>query len=141
MTLVSSLLITAAGLIYLGLGTLHLYFTFVGHRFDPHDAELAERMKHATLRLTRQTTLWKAWIGFNASHSTGAIFFGSVLALIAWTPLGTGAAGLVFWGVSLVHSGFYVWLARTYWFRVPLAGTALATLLLMVAGLLHFVQS
>ena len=33
-------------------------------------------MKFSFPNLTRKTTMWKAWIGFNASHSAGGIFIG-----------------------------------------------------------------
>lgn len=141
MSLITSLLISIAGLIYFGLGTLHLVYTFFSNKFEPWESDLTGRLQHSTLRITRQTTFWKAWIGFNASHSTGAAFFCVVLILTAWTTIGAGAAGQVVWALSIVHSGFYVWLARRYWFRVPLAGTAIATLLLLVAGFIQLAQS
>ena len=45
--------------------------------------------------ITPQTTLWRAWIGFNASHSLAAILFG--LAKLYWfvTPLAGTSAALV----------------------------------------------
>jgi hypothetical protein len=33
--------------------------------------------------ISRETTMWKAWIGFNASHSLGAILFGLVYGYLA----------------------------------------------------------
>ncbi len=141
MSFITSLLISIAGLIYFGLGTLHLVYTFNSNKFEPWESDLTGRLQRSTLRITRQTTFWKAWIGFNASHSTGAVFFGVVLLLTAWTTIGAGAAGLVVWALSVVHSGFYVWLAHRYWFRVPLAGTCIATFLLLIAGLVQLTQS
>src|SRR5919204_82482 len=32
---------------------------------------------------TRHTTMWKAWVGFNASHSYGLILFGTVYGSLA----------------------------------------------------------
>jgi hypothetical protein len=40
-------------------------------------------MSQTHLVLTRQTTMWRAWIGFNASHSMGAVFFGLVYGYLA----------------------------------------------------------
>jgi hypothetical protein len=35
-------------------------------------------MKSISPMLTRETTMWKAWIGFNASHSSGITFIGVI---------------------------------------------------------------
>lgn len=136
MTSASAYLTLTAGLIYLALGAAHWRYTFFSSRFDPHDDALKEKMKQATIRITRETTLWKAWVGFNASHSTGAMFFGIVL-LIAATVSWSGPSLPLVWVIAVIHSAYYTWLAKVYWFRIPLAGTALATLLLLVAGIVQ----
>ena len=33
--------------------------------------------------ITRETTMWKAWVGFNASHSFGAILFGTAYGYLS----------------------------------------------------------
>ncbi len=134
------LLIIGAGIIYLGLGALHLRYTFFGSRFHPHDAGLKEKMENATLRITRQTTLWKAWMGFNASHSTGAIFFGFVLIYASLAQPWHREYLVVLLGVSIIHSSFYTWLARKYWFSIPFMGCLISTLFLLAAGLLFFIN-
>lgn len=135
MTSASAYLTLAAGFIYLVLGAAHWRYTFFSSRFDPYDDALKERMKQATLLITRETSLWKAWIGFNASHSTGAMFFGVVLLIAAssWSGPGLALLGII----AIFHSAYYTWLARVYWFRIPLAGTALATLLLLLAAIIQ----
>jgi hypothetical protein len=83
--------------------------------------------------ITRETTVWKAWIGFNASHSLGAMLFGAVYADLAL------AHPAVLWSspVLLASGGAllaaFAWLARRYWFSVPFRGVVLA-LLLYLAG-------
>jgi hypothetical protein len=49
---------------------------------SPHDPSLTEAMSRATVRLTRRTDLWRAWVGFNLSHSLGAVAFGIVVLLV-----------------------------------------------------------
>ena len=39
---------------------------------SPSDPQLAEAMTRSGLRLTRRTDMWRAWVGFNFSHSLGA---------------------------------------------------------------------
>jgi len=40
-------------------------------------------MKNSSLRLTGETTAWKAWTGFNASHSAGGMFIGLFNGILA----------------------------------------------------------
>ena len=82
--------------IFLILGTWHLWYTFFTTKFNPRNKPVIEEMKNTSPELTRRTTIWKAWIGFNGSHSAGAIFFGLILA---------SAVLIIFlrdWGTSVV---------------------------------------
>jgi hypothetical protein len=64
--------------IFLLLGTAHLRITFLGRKLHPENSAVIEEMKNTNPRITKDTTMWKTWIGFNASHSAGAIFFGAL---------------------------------------------------------------
>lgn len=67
------------------LGTLHLIYTFLTPRFDPRDSSLRSVMENTAPRLTRETTMWRAWVGFNASHSLGAMLFAAIyIPLAIW---------------------------------------------------------
>ncbi len=68
-------------LIMLILGSIHLYYTFFTNKFFPIKNTLLGEMKEETIFLTKETTIWKAWIGFNASHSIGAIYIGIITLL------------------------------------------------------------
>ena len=119
------------------LGALHLIYTFFGRKLLPRDPGLVGAMKASSLVITRQTTVWNAWIGFNASHSLGAILFALVYVLLAAQHMNVLAQS------SLVPVGFavllaYLWLAHAYWFRVPFAGIAIATACFAVAAVLLF---
>jgi hypothetical protein len=124
--MIASLLVAAGAAVIFGLGTLHLVYTFHGPKLRPRDAALPAQMAQSALVLTRQTNVWKAWIGFNASHSLGALLFGVVYADLAL------AHPAVLWGspVLLVSGGALLaamaWLARRYWFSVPFRGIVLA---------------
>ncbi len=132
-----ALLIAASAVIILFLGVMHLIFTFYGPKFDPRDAELKARMMAVSPVITRQTTMWRAWIGFNASHSYGAILFGAV-----WGYLALAHPAFLFESVFLLGLGLlalvgYVVLAKIYWFSIPFRGILLATVL-YGAGLLAY---
>jgi hypothetical protein len=120
------ILIAAAAAIILLLGLLHLAYTFFTRKLNPRDDELGTDMRKVSPRITSQTTMWKAWIGFNASHSLGVILFGAIygyLSLFAWTLL-VHSVFLIGLGIAFFVS--YLLLAKLYWFRGPLVGIALA---------------
>jgi hypothetical protein len=83
MNMIASSLIVASAAIILLLGGTHLVYTFYGPKLWPRDRELLTRMQEVSPVITRQTTMWKAWVGFNASHSYGAILFGAVYGYLA----------------------------------------------------------
>jgi len=116
-----------SGAIYFGLGTLHLFYTFFTPKFRPFDALVEQGMKRTNPRLTRQTTMWRSWMGFNSSHSTGAMFYGFVLIYFSITENTTFEQSITLQVVALLNSLVYLGLARAYWFRIPLSGIALAT--------------
>ncbi len=131
--LAARLLLAASAAIVLALGSLHLLFTFSGPRFDPREPALKLQMQAVAPMITRETTMWRCWVGFNASHSLGAMLFGAVYGYLAWQQQALLASSpflLVLGALVLVA---FVALARAYWFRIPLRGLSLS-LVLYVAG-------
>lgn len=119
-------LMTASALVVLALGSIHLLYTFRGNKLYPRDTHLERQMRVVAPVLTRRTTMWNAWIGFNASHSLGAIFFGMTYAYLALAhaELLFHSAYLLVLGLGLLAA--YLFLAKTYWFIVPIAGISLS---------------
>ena len=115
-------LMTSSALVALTLGVLHLVYTFSGPKLTPRDPALQARMQEVHLVITRQTTMWRAWTGFNASHSMGAILFGLIYGFlaIAYPELLFGSPFLLAVGFAML--GGLAVLAKLYWFRVPFAG-------------------
>ncbi len=77
--------------------------------------------------------MWKAWVGFNASHSFGAILFGT-----AYGYLSIAHEGFLFESQFLLSLGLlfllgYAFLGKLYWFSVPFRGIVLATVFYVVA--------
>lgn len=132
---VPGVLVAAGALIMLGLGTAHLVFTFFGPKLLPRDPSLIEHMKAVSPVITRETTIWRAWIGFNATHSYSAMLFGLVWGYLglAWPELLFGSA--FFSGLGLVTLLAYIPLGRLYFFSLPFRGILLANAL-YVSGLL-----
>ncbi len=77
--------------------------------------------------------MWKAWVGFNASHSLGAILFGAVFSYLALEQPGLLFHSYFLGAAGLVTLCAYLAMAKLYWFKRPLQGISLA-LLLYVAG-------
>ena len=119
-------LMTLSTLVLLALGVLHLIYTFSGSKLMPRDPALQARMNEVNLVITRQTTVWRAWIGFNASHSMGAILFGLVYGFLAnaYPELLFNSPFLLI--VGFVMLGGFAVLAKVYWFRIPFIGVGVS---------------
>lgn len=128
----------AGSAIFCLLGSLHLYYIFFTHKLDPRDEEVIDRMKNTPLRLTRETTTWKAWVGFNASHAGGAIFIGLINGILAIESFSTLENSFFLSFCTVITSIFYLWLARKYWFSRPFIGLALATACFVASPVISF---
>ncbi len=73
--------------------------------------------------------MWNAWIGFNASHSFGAILFGLVYGYLALahSVFLFESTYLLVVGLTLLVG--YTLLARRYWFSIPFRGITVALFL------------
>jgi hypothetical protein len=128
-----AVLIAASAAVIFVLGAIHLWYTFRGNKLHPRDPDLRAKLEQVSLVLTRQTTMWKAWVGFNASHSFGALLFGAVYGYLAlmhrdflfqsWFLLSLGLVALV----------AYAFLGKRYWFSVPFRGILVAAAFYVIA--------
>lgn len=133
--MLTTLLLTASAGIILFLGTAHLIYTFRGPKLRPRDVHLQTSMTQVSPVISRETTMWRAWIGFNASHSLGAILFGLVYGYLALTSQGFLQTSSFLLMIGLLFLVGLVVLARLYWFRVPFIGI-FAALFCYAAGLI-----
>jgi len=129
MNTAASLLIATSSAILLVLGLAHLFFTFRGPKLLPRDQALQSRMQEVSPGITKQTTMWRAWIGFNASHSVGLVMFGAVFGYLA-----IFRESILFESSYLRILGFlvlggYILLAKKYFFRTPYRASLLAGVL------------
>ncbi len=122
------ILVGLSAAVILLLGSIHLLYTFRGDKLHPREAATKKAMQDDAPVLTRETSVWGAWIGFNASHSLGAILYGLIYGyLVLRHP------GLLFTSAYLMAIGFLMLvslflLARRYWFSVPFRGITLSLL-------------
>ena len=115
----AKVLMVASAAIVLALGVIDLAYTFYGRQLTPRDPALQAAMSAISPVLTRQTTMWKAWVGFNASHSLGAILFGLVYGYLALAheELLFGSWFLPLLGIAMLSA--LAVLAKLYWFSAP----------------------
>ena len=112
--------------IVLTLGVLHLVSTFWGPSLTPRDPALQISMSQTSPIMTNETTMWRCWVGFNASHSLGLILFGLVfgyLALVHGQLLFQSPFLLL---VGLAMLGGFVVLCKVYFSRAPLTGVCIS---------------
>lgn len=126
-------LISTSSAIMILLGSIHLLYTFWGNKLAPRDPAVQQAMSATSMVLSPETNVWRAWIGFNASHSLCAVFFGLVFGFLA-----VSHPELLFRSVYLQAIGVamlvgFVILARLYWFSIPLWGVT-AALACFLAG-------
>ena len=132
MSALATILIAASAAIILFLGCIHLCYTFHGRKLHPRDPELRARLESVSPVITRETTMWKAWIGFNASHSYGAILFGAVYGYLALVHSAFLFQSRFLLLLGLLLLAGYVFLGKRYWFSVPFRGIAPASALYSV---------
>jgi hypothetical protein len=93
---------------------------------SPSDAALSEAMARGRVLLTKQVDVWSGWVGFNLSHSLGAVAFGAFV-LVVGRSAGSYAAEVAFCGpLAVAVSGAFLAIGVRYWFRTPIIGCAVA---------------
>ena len=129
----AKLFILIASFIFLILGVIHLIYTFFTNKFLARDGETTEKMKSTSPVLTKETTVWDAWIGFNASHSVGAIFIGLINIILVFQYFEVYQSSFSVLLLDICASIFYLFLAKKYWFKIPLIGILIATSCFIIA--------
>jgi len=109
------------------LGTIHLVYTFFSNKFNAFDKDVTNAMKETSPVLTSETTMWKAWIGFNASHSLGAILIAVFYVPLVISHMEIIRANLWFSVLPVFIGLSYLALARKYWFKIPFLGILIST--------------
>ena len=135
----AALLLTMGSMTIGLLGLVHLLYTFRTNKFEPRDEKLGYDLRKVSPILTSETTMWNAWIGFNASHSLGAMLFAAVFGYLALFELQFLLSSPFLVTLSLVTLCSYLALARVFWFKAPFFGTVLSTIFISAGYLLAYV--
>jgi len=118
------------------LGTFHLIYTFFTNKFDAYDPSVTEAMKNTSLILTKDTSVWNAWVGFNASHSLGAMLFAGIYIPLSAFHLNVIQDSLWFSFLPVLIGLSYLALAKKYWFKIPFVGILISSICFLSAAVL-----
>ena len=108
------------------MGSLHLRITFFSDKLFPRNKKLVDEMNVSPLILTTKSTMWKSWIGFNATHSSGVLFIGLINFYSAVNYFEMLRSDKFIAAFTILTIGFYAWVAKKYWFKTVLAGILIA---------------
>lgn len=124
-----AILLILGGGVFGVLGTLHVIYTLLDlrnpRRLVPADPSVAQAMANSAVRLSGGgTDMWRAWIGFNFTHSIGVLLF-AALAIWAGARINRLPAGIM---PALTLIGcVYLVVAVRYFYRSPAIGIAIGT--------------
>jgi len=132
-------LLIVGGTVFGVLGAMHAVYTLLDlrnpRRLVPVDPSVAHAMANSALRLSGgRTDMWRAWVGFNFSHSLGVLMVAG-LALWAGSRFNTLPVSIIMPALTLIGCVYLV-IALLYWFRAPAIGVAIGTCCFAVAWVL-----
>src|ERR1700722_7881489 len=119
------LMVLRASMIFT-LGVVHLVYTFWGPNLTPRDSTLQISMSQIAPVITNETTMWRCWVGFNASHSMGLILFGLVFGFLALAHSELLFHSPFLLVIGLAMLGGFVALCKLYFFSAPLRSISIS---------------
>jgi hypothetical protein len=124
------ILLIVGALIFTVLGSVHGYVTIKDlsnpRAFTPSDAALREAMQKSSIRFHPDINLWRAWLGFNLTHSLGLIVFGVFYIYLATTQMAIYRESIILQFLAILVSACYLIVSKFYFFSKPVLGSAIA---------------
>jgi hypothetical protein len=134
------LLVMLGGFVFLALGTLHgavsLRDVWNPTQFTPNDPALRLAMQQSGIAFHPEVNLWKAWLGFNLTHSLGLILFGGAFLYVGMFAPGAFHASRALQAVAVSASATYLVISIFFFFSGPAVGTAAGLCAFLIATLL-----
>ena len=124
--LAARILMVLSASIVLALGVVHFVYTFWGPNLTPRDPALQISMSETSPVITTETTMWRCWVGFNASHSMGLILFGLVFGFLSLAHGQLLFRSPFLLAVGLVMLSGYVVVCKVSFFSAPLIGLSIS---------------
>lgn len=122
------------------MGFTHLHATFFTNEFSSRNEKLIDEMKTSVPIFTEETTMWKAWIGFHAAFSNSLIFIGVINLYLAVQYFTILQSDFFFFLFNILTLGFYVYIAKKYWFKTPVAGVLIVSICFIVSYILMMIN-
>ena len=146
----SKLLYNVGATLIGAMGTAHLIYTFYDclaikpKYFAPVNDKNIEMMKNEQVQLAEnhKSNLWKAWLGFNISHSYGAMIFSFYsLYLYNKTELFNNKKHKsILYGINIFVSLSYTITSYLYWYKSPSIGLTAVTSCFAASYLLSYTE-
>lgn len=141
-TNVMSILVIAGSAIFVFLGIAHGVFTFQSTPsfgpMTPTDKQVQAAMAipgGLGMAPDMDSTLWKAWVGFNLSHALGVVLSGAVIGAPAIVDFQSALGNPGWLATALVLPPTYLAISRQYWFEKPTQAITLGSAL-VIAGVI-----
>ena len=131
--MIATTLMVASAAIPFAIGALHLVYTFAGPKLTPRDPALQASMREVSPVITRETTMWRCWVGFNATHSMGLMLFGLIYGFLAVAHGDLLFDSMYLLAVGLLTLGGFVALAKAYFFSIPFICLSIALVCYVVS--------
>jgi hypothetical protein len=135
---VAQFLVISGAFIFLLLGIFHGVWTLQDLRdprtFTPPDDALRLAMQNSVIAIHPQTNLWKAWLGFNLSHSLGLVVFGGTFVAVGLFHFSAFAQILWLQGCAILISTAYWIMSIKFWFSKPVLASGLGLACFVIAS-------
>lgn len=119
------LLLIIGASIFLLLGTAHGALTLIDlsnpSSFTPRDPELRAAMQKSAIEFHPKINLWRAWLGFNLTHSLGIILFGGAFLYIGVFHSLLFSQSPLLQGCSILVSAAYLVISLKFFSQRPLS--------------------
>ena len=130
--------------IYVLLGLLHGFYTLQDVRrpryLVPRDAEVLSAMRETSVVLNAEINLWRAWLGFNFSHSLGLLVFGGAVLCSGVFYSSWFENSKLLQICAILVSAAYVFLSLKFLFSKPAVFTGAATICFVLAAIIPYLR-
>jgi hypothetical protein len=136
----AKVLLTLAGSIFLVMGALHGLLTLRDitrpKSFTPIDEAVRIAMQGTQLAFNPRANLWRAWLGFNLSHSLGVVIVGGALLFTGLAHAAAFEGSGLFQAITVLIGAAYFAISLKFWFWGPSLGSGIALLCILGAVVL-----
>lgn len=128
--------------IFVVLGGAHGVLTLRDLRhpraFTPPDPELRAAMQHSAIAFHPDVNLWRAWVGFNLSHSLGLVMFGGAFVYLGLFHAVVFSQSPLVQSCAMLVSAAYLVMSLRFWFSTPAIGSGMALVCFVLAAGLSY---